>query len=88
MYKRINNLQIPLDLQLHLFDSTDLPILLYGCETWGFDSTNLLDAVHYQFLTNITKLHVRKSTPIYLLYAELGRKPTDIHIKSRHTHKI
>ena len=80
LYKRINNLQIPLDHQLHLFDSTVLPILLYGCETWGFHSTNLLDTVHTQFLRNITKLC--KSTPIYMLYAELGHKPIDIHITS------
>ena len=81
LYKRINNLQIPLDHQLHLFDSTVLPFLLYGCETWGFHSTNLLDTVHTQFLRNITKLC--KSTPIYMLYAELGHKQIDIHIKSR-----
>ena len=36
LYKRINNLHIPIDLQIHLFDHTILPILLYGCETWGF----------------------------------------------------
>ena len=31
LYKRINNLHLPIDLQLHLFDHTVLPILLYGC---------------------------------------------------------
>ena len=30
LYKRIRNLHLPLDLQLHLFDHTILPILLYG----------------------------------------------------------
>ena len=81
LYKRINNLHIPLNLQLELFDSTVLPILLYGCETWGFQSSNLIDTVHNQFLRNIAKLH--KSTPIYMIYAELGRNPIDIQIKSR-----
>ena len=46
LYKRIINLQIPLDLQLQLFDSTVLSVLLYGCETWVFHSTNLLDIAH------------------------------------------
>ena len=81
LYKRIRNLQIPIDLQIQLFDSTVLPILLYGCETWGFHSTNLIDTVHNQFLRTITKL--RKSTPVYMLHAELGRKPIDILIKTR-----
>ena len=55
-----------------------LSVLLYGCETWGFQSSNLIDTVHNQFLRNIVKL--RKSTPIYMLYAELGRNPIDIQI--------
>ena len=81
LYKRINNLNIPLDLQIHLFDHTVLPILLYGCEIWGYQNTKMIDLVHNQFLRNITKL--RKSTPEYMLYAELGRRPLEIQIKSR-----
>ena len=41
----------------------------------------MIDAVHNQFLRSITKL--RKSTPTYMLYAELGRVPIDLHIKKR-----
>ena len=78
LYKQIRNLNIPLDLQLHLFDSTVLPIILYGCEVWGFQSTKMIDTLYNQFLRNVTKL--RKSTPIYMLYAELGRRPIDIYI--------
>ena len=32
LYMRINNLDLPIDLQLKLFDSTILPIMTYGCE--------------------------------------------------------
>ena len=81
LYKRINNLHIPIDLQIHLFDHTILPILLYGCETWGFQNTKLQENVHNQFLRNITKL--RKSTTVYILHAELGRVPIEIQINSR-----
>ena len=81
LYKRINNLQIPIDLQIQLFNHTILPILLYGCETWGFHNTSLIENVQNQFLRTITKL--RKSTPIYMIYAELGITPVDVHIKSR-----
>ena len=56
LYKRINNLQIPIDLQIQLFDHTILPILLYGCEVWGYQNTKMLDAVYNQFLRSITKL--------------------------------
>ena len=81
LYKRIRNLHLPLDLQLHLFDYTILPILLYGCEIWGFQNVQIIENVHNQFLRNITKL--RRSTPIYMLHAELGRYPIELFIKSR-----
>lgn len=34
---RINNLDIPLDLQLKLFDHTVVPILTYASEVWGYE---------------------------------------------------
>ena len=81
LYKKIHNLHIPIDLQLQLFDHTIVPILLYGCEVWGFQNTKLIETVHTKFLRNITKL--RKSTPLYMLYAELGRAPLEHQINSR-----
>ena len=81
LHKRINSLHIPIDLQIHLFEHTVLPILLYGCEVWGFTNLNMVEMVHKQFLRNISKL--RKSTPEYMLYAELGRVPIEMHVKSR-----
>lgn len=81
LYKRIRNLHLPIDLQLHLFDHTILPILLYGCEIWGYQNTKIIETVHNQFLRYITRL--RKSTPIYMLYGELGRYPVEITIKTR-----
>ena len=36
LFTRINNLDIPIDLQLKLFDNTVLPILTYGSEVWGY----------------------------------------------------
>ena len=41
----------------------------------------MLEMVHKQFLRNISKL--RKSTLEYMLYAELGRVPIEMHVKSR-----
>ena len=81
LYKRIRNLNIPLDLQIQLFNHTILPFLLYGCEIWGFHNTKVIENVQNQFLRSITKL--KKSTPLYMIYAELGVTPISIHIKSR-----
>ena len=81
LFCRINNLKLPVDLQLKLFDHTVLPILTYACEIWGFENLEMLEKIHTEFLRKITKC--RKSTPLYMLYAELGRLPLDIIIKTR-----
>ncbi|MEW8548622.1 MAG: reverse transcriptase family protein [Candidatus Thiodiazotropha sp.] len=81
LFCRINNLDLPVDLQLKLFDHTVLPILTYACEIWGFENLDILEKIHTEFLRKITKC--RKSTPLYMLYAELGRYPLNITIKTR-----
>ena len=42
LYKRIRNLNLPIDLQLQLFEHTILPIALYGCEIWAYENTDIL----------------------------------------------
>ena len=81
LYKRINNLQLPFDLCLKLFDNTILPILLYAVEIWGFEDINMLERIHCSILRYIFKL--KKSTPLYMLYAATGRFPLIITIKAR-----
>jgi hypothetical protein len=81
LYAKIFNLDLPIDIQLKLFDQTILPILTYNCESWGFENNDIIEVVHTDFLRKIT--NSKKSTPIYMLYGELGRHPLDIIIKTR-----
>ena len=81
LYMRINNLDLPIDLQLKLFDSTILPIMTYGCEIRGYENLQMFERIHNSFLRSITKS--RNSTPLYMLYGELGRYPIEIFIKTR-----
>ena len=48
---------------------------------WGYENTDILERIHTDFLRKIT--NSRKSTPLYMLYAELGRHPISIDIKCR-----
>jgi hypothetical protein len=40
---RLHNLSI--QCQLDIFDKTVKPILLYGCETWGFGKNDIIERV-------------------------------------------
>ena len=63
------------------FCNTVLPILTYSSEIWGYGNLEIIERVHTEFLRKITRSI--KSTPRYMLYAELGRHPIEIDIKSR-----
>ena len=78
LFCRMNNLHLPVDLQLQLYDHTIVPILTYACEIWGYEYFDLIENVHTDFQRKITKS--RKSTPLYMLYAELGRMPLEVTI--------
>ena len=41
----------------------------------------MIEIVHNQFICSVTTL--RKSTLVYMLYAELGRVPIELHVESR-----
>ena len=43
IFKRIRNLNIPIDLQLYLFDHVILPIVLYSCEIWDFEYSQIIE---------------------------------------------
>ena len=68
LFKRIRNHDIPIDMQLYLFDHVILPIALYGCEIWGFENSQIIENLHNDFLRQIVNL--RKCTPIYICYMQ------------------
>jgi hypothetical protein len=67
---------LPVDIQLELFDTMVLPVVMYGCEVWGFVKNNILESFCLQFLKIL--LGLKKSTPNCTLYGELGRYSIDI----------
>ena len=58
-----------------------LTILLYGCEIWGYENLDIIENIHINFLRRL--LPVKKSTPLFMLYGELGRTPRKLIIDQR-----
>ena len=81
LLNKCRRLELPIDMQLELFDKTIVPILLYGCEIWGTDYCQLIESVHLRFCKHI--LGLKKSTPNCMVYGELGRFPLEIIVKCR-----
>ena len=66
---------------IDLFDKMIKPILLYGCEVWGYGDIRIIERVHLKFLKQI--LNLKKSTPSFMVYGEVGAFPPSLEIKSR-----
>ena len=81
LLRRSRQLDLPIDLQLELFDSLIMPILLYGCEIWGFENITMIEKIHLKYLKYIIGL--KQSTPTCMVLGETGRYPLSISIRCR-----
>jgi hypothetical protein len=63
---------ISISCQLDLFDKLVKPILLYGCEVWGFGNNEISEPVRLKFCKVL--LHLKTTTPNCIVYGELGRQ--------------
>ena len=74
-------LNLPITMQIELFNKTVKPILLYGCEIYGPESVGSLERIQLKFLKYI--LNLKTSTPSFMVYEETGIMPLNIDINSR-----
>ena len=69
LIKKARYLDLPIHMQLDLFDVSVLPVILYGCEIWGFENTDIVEKLQRKFSKFI--LVLKNSTPTCILYGEL-----------------
>jgi hypothetical protein len=73
--------KLSIECQLDMLNKTILPKLLYGSEIWGLENIDIIERVHLRFCILI--LHLKQSTPSFMVYGELGRYPISVIIKVR-----
>ena len=56
MLIKCRKLELPIDIQCKLFESMVIPVILYGCEIWGFQDIKMLEIFYRKFLKKILKL--------------------------------
>ena len=66
---------------MKLFDTSIVPILLYGCEVWGFEDPEMIEVYHRSFLRKLLGVH--RTAPNCMIYGETGRYPLKFQIKRR-----
>ena len=81
LIKKIRKLDLPIDIQVDLFNKTIKPILLYGCEIWGIGNIDMIERIQLKFYKHV--LNLKKSTPSNMIYGELGITPLYIDIQTR-----
>lgn len=57
------------------------PIFFYGYEIWGFGNLDMIERVQLKFYKQI--LYLKKSTPSFMVYGELGAYPLFVDIQRR-----
>ena len=81
LLRKCRKLMLPSDIQFQLFDSMIVPILLYGCEVWCHQLSDLARKLQLRFYKIVLKLG--KSTPSNMVFGEVGQLPVDLQAKSR-----
>ena len=72
--RKTKKLNLPVDMQLQMFDCMVVPILLSGSEIYGYEKSDIIESLFLQFYTIIMSF---KRVHLLLSY------PADILIKSR-----
>ena len=79
MLPKCRQLNLPIDVQLELFDTLVVPTILYGCEIWEHEGSGILETLHLKFCKIVISL--TRNTPDCMLYGELGRTHIECKIK-------
>ena len=68
---------------IKVYQTTILPVLWYGCETWYINRKDIRDLTQIQFTITKTILKLSISTPKLALLGEVREFPRELNIEER-----
>ncbi len=75
------NLDLPVEIQLEMYNSMVLSVQMYATEVWGYNVIREMELLHTKFLKHV--LFVHKKTSNDIVYGELGVYPLQVNINCR-----
>ena len=81
LLKKCRRLNLPLDIQLELFEKCVNPVLLYGCEIWSSGTSLACEKLQLKYLKMLSR--VKRNTPNCMVFGELGIFPVSLEVMCR-----
>ena len=75
------NLDLPIDIQLEMYNSMVLSVQMYAAEIWGHNVVRDMELLHIKFLKHVLFVHSKTSNDI--VYGELGVYPLEVDINCK-----
>ena len=69
---------LPIDIQLDMYNSMVVTVATYACEIWGYDIVRELETLQMRYLKHA--LYVHRYTSNDIVYGESGMYPLEIRI--------
>ena len=78
LLKKVRTLLLSIDMRIEMLEKTIQPILLYGCEIWGYGNIDILEQFQLKFLKLV--LNLKKSISTCIILGETGVLPLKVDI--------
>lgn len=58
LLSKVRKLDLPFDITIDLYKKMVLPVLLYGCELWGYGNLEVIERVQLKFFKSLYYLKI------------------------------
>jgi hypothetical protein len=67
IFKNSRKLCLPIDIQIEMFGTMVKPLVMYGCEVWGFINNSVIESFCLQFYKSILGLKKKVNQTVFYM---------------------